>query len=69
MSGEHGRITDEAPEEFRGLTVAEAQAQIVARLDAGSAAKEGAPLKLWADSRSIHVFDPATGENLGLTRR
>jgi valyl-tRNA synthetase len=31
--GEDGRITDEAPEEFRGLTVAEAQAQIVTRLD------------------------------------
>jgi valyl-tRNA synthetase len=32
--GEDGRITDEAPEEFRGLTVAEAQRRIVARLDA-----------------------------------
>ena len=31
--GEDGRITDEAPSEFRGLTVAEAQAQIVTRLD------------------------------------
>ncbi len=31
--GEDGRITDEAPEEFRGLTVAEAQREIVARLD------------------------------------
>ena len=31
--GEDGRITDEAPEEFRGLTVAEAQARIVTRLD------------------------------------
>jgi valyl-tRNA synthetase len=31
--GEDGRITDEAPAEFRGLTVAEAQARIVTRLD------------------------------------
>jgi valyl-tRNA synthetase len=31
--GEDGRITDEAPDEFRGLTVAEAQARIVDRLD------------------------------------
>jgi valyl-tRNA synthetase len=31
--GEDGRITDEAPDEFRGLTVAEAQARIVTRLD------------------------------------
>jgi valyl-tRNA synthetase len=33
--GEDGRITDEAPPEFRGLTVAEAQARIVTQLDAG----------------------------------
>ena len=32
--GEDGRITDEAPEPYRGLTVAEAQREIVARLDA-----------------------------------
>ena len=30
--GEDGRITDEAPEEFRGLTVAEAQQAVVERL-------------------------------------
>jgi valyl-tRNA synthetase len=30
--GEDGRITEQAPEEFRGLTVAEAQAAVVARL-------------------------------------
>src|SRR6202042_2733735 len=30
--GEDGRITDEAPEEFRGLTVADAQKLIVQRL-------------------------------------
>ncbi len=32
--GEDGRITDEAPEPFRGLTVAEAQREVVARLKA-----------------------------------
>ena len=32
--GEDGRITDEAPEAFRGLTVAEAQREVVARLKA-----------------------------------
>ncbi len=42
--------------------------QIVARLDAASGVKEGAPAKLWADSRSIHLFDPASGENVGLER-
>ncbi|MCW2656662.1 MAG: transporter related [Jatrophihabitans sp.] len=40
--------------------------QIVARLDAASGVKEGADADLWADSRAIHIFDPSTGENLGL---
>ncbi|WP_375493168.1 ABC transporter ATP-binding protein [uncultured Jatrophihabitans sp.] len=43
--------------------------QIVARLDAASGVKEGAPAKLWADTRSIHLFDPASGENLALAAR
>jgi multiple sugar transport system ATP-binding protein len=42
--------------------------QIVARLDAASGVKEGADTELWADARAIHVFDPQTGENLGLER-
>ena len=42
-------------------------AQITARLDAASGVKEGAEAELWADARSIHVFDPATGDNLGLS--
>ncbi|MGH3629285.1 MAG: ABC transporter ATP-binding protein, partial [Sciscionella sp.] len=40
--------------------------QIVARLDAASGVKEGAEAELWADARAIHVFDPSSGENLGL---
>jgi multiple sugar transport system ATP-binding protein len=42
--------------------------QIVARLDSASAVKEGADVELWADARAIHVFDPESGENLGLER-
>jgi multiple sugar transport system ATP-binding protein len=42
-------------------------AQITARLDAASDIKEGTEAELWADSRAIHIFDPASGENLGLT--
>jgi multiple sugar transport system ATP-binding protein len=43
--------------------------QITARLDAASGIKEGTDAELWADSRAIHIFDPASGENLGLTAR
>jgi multiple sugar transport system ATP-binding protein len=38
--------------------------QIVARLDAATGIREGAEAELWADTRAIHVFDPASGENL-----
>jgi multiple sugar transport system ATP-binding protein len=38
--------------------------QVVARLDAATAVREGSDAELWADVRSIHVFDPASGENL-----
>jgi multiple sugar transport system ATP-binding protein len=41
--------------------------QIVARLDAETRIREGENAQMWADTRSIHVFDPNTGENL--TRR
>src|SRR3954454_21434238 len=42
--------------------------QVVARLDPASTVKEGTDSELWADARSIHVFDPASGENLALAR-
>ena len=38
--------------------------QVVARLDAATEVREGSEAELWADVRSIHVFDPSTGENL-----
>jgi multiple sugar transport system ATP-binding protein len=43
--------------------------QIVARLDAESRIREGADAEIWADARAIHVFDPQSGENLGLERK
>jgi multiple sugar transport system ATP-binding protein len=42
--------------------------QVVARLDAATRAREGSEAELWADVRSIHVFDPASGENLTKTK-
>ncbi len=38
--------------------------QVVARLDAQTRIREGEPAELWADTRSIHVFDLETGRNL-----
>jgi multiple sugar transport system ATP-binding protein len=38
---------------------------IVARLRADTQVREGEEAELWADVRMIHVFDPATGRNLG----
>jgi multiple sugar transport system ATP-binding protein len=39
---------------------------IVARLDAATRLREGEDAELWLDARKIHVFDPATGQNLAL---
>jgi multiple sugar transport system ATP-binding protein len=41
--------------------------QVVARLNADSAVARGKPARLWLDTSKLHVFDPASGENL--TRR
>jgi multiple sugar transport system ATP-binding protein len=45
-------------------TGAEAAQQIVARLDAGTRAREGEPVELVVDLGRAHVFDPSTGANL-----
>jgi multiple sugar transport system ATP-binding protein len=39
---------------------------VVARLDPDTRISEGENARLWADVRSLHVFDPATGQNLTL---
>ncbi len=39
---------------------------MVARLDPATRISEGAKAQLWADARSLHVFDPATGRNLSV---
>jgi multiple sugar transport system ATP-binding protein len=39
-------------------------AQVVARLDAASAAAEGEEIELWLDTDRIHLFDAKTGDNL-----
>jgi multiple sugar transport system ATP-binding protein len=37
---------------------------VAARLDVATTIKEGDTAELWADVRSLHVFDPTTGVNL-----
>ena len=39
---------------------------VTARLDAATRIKEGENAELWADVRTMHIFDPDTGENLTL---
>ncbi len=39
---------------------------VVSRLDAATRITEGSKVQLWADTRSLHVFDPATGRNLAV---
>jgi multiple sugar transport system ATP-binding protein len=43
--------------------------QVVARLDAATKIREGDNATLWLDSRTIHVFDPASGANLTIAGR
>jgi multiple sugar transport system ATP-binding protein len=42
--------------------------QVVARLSSATRVREGEEAEMWADTRSIHVFDPSSGENLTLGR-
>jgi multiple sugar transport system ATP-binding protein len=38
--------------------------QLVVSLDGASRVKEGDEAEIWVDSSKMHLFDPATGENL-----
>ena len=39
---------------------------VVARIDTATRIREGDDAELWADLRSLHVFDPSTGRNIAL---
>jgi multiple sugar transport system ATP-binding protein len=64
----------EAPEDIarqlaeleRELDSEALRTQLVVALDAASRLPEGQTATLWLDLRRVHVFDPATGENLSL---
>jgi multiple sugar transport system ATP-binding protein len=42
--------------------------QLVVSLDGASRIREGDEAEIWVDSSKIHLFDPATGENLTVDR-
>ena len=42
--------------------------QLVVSLDGASEIQEGDEAEIWIDAERIHVFDPATGENLTVDR-
>jgi multiple sugar transport system ATP-binding protein len=42
--------------------------QLVVSLDSASRIKEGDEAEIYVDSSHMHLFDPATGENLTLDR-
>jgi multiple sugar transport system ATP-binding protein len=42
---------------------------VTARLDAATVIREGQDAELWVDTRAIHVFDPANGQNITLEAR
>jgi multiple sugar transport system ATP-binding protein len=42
--------------------------QLVVSLDGASRIREGEEAEIWVDGSKIHLFDPATGENLTVDR-
>ncbi len=48
----------------RELDSEELRTQAVVSIDAASRIREGRDAEFWLDARKIHIFDPATGDNL-----
>ncbi len=69
----HFEVEGSAAEELADLAedletvnigVGEEQAQLVARVDVMSTAKEQSEQEMWVDARAVHLFDPDTGLSL-----
>jgi multiple sugar transport system ATP-binding protein len=58
-------LTELARDSGRADTGADTET-VVARLDPETRISEGDNAELWVDGRALHVFDPATGQNLTL---
>jgi multiple sugar transport system ATP-binding protein len=71
-SEQYAYIPFEAPEEVRAplqelaadLDMEQLRTQLVVNLDAESRVSEGENATLWLDPSRMHLFDPASGENL-----
>ena len=48
----------------RELDSEELRTQAIVSIDAASRMRAGREAEFWLDSRKVHVFDPASGENL-----
>jgi multiple sugar transport system ATP-binding protein len=57
-------VTAQLRELARELDSEELRTQAVVSIDSTSRIREGQEAEFWLDARKIHVFDPATGENL-----
>ncbi|QBX54528.1 sn-glycerol-3-phosphate ABC transporter ATP-binding protein UgpC [Nocardioides seonyuensis] len=57
-------VTKQLQQLERDLDGESLRTQLVVSLDGASQIKEGDQAKIWVDARKIHLFDPATGENL-----
>jgi multiple sugar transport system ATP-binding protein len=58
------QVTAQLRELSRELDSEELRTQAVVSIDSTSRIREGREAEFWLDARKIHVFDPATGENL-----
>ncbi|RZT86123.1 carbohydrate ABC transporter ATP-binding protein (CUT1 family) [Pseudonocardia sediminis] len=57
-------VTAQLKELSRELDSDQLRTQAIVSIDSTSRIREGRESKFWLDSRKIHVFDPATGDNL-----
>jgi len=57
-------VTAQLRDLSRELDSDQLRTQAVISIDAASRLREGSEAEFWLDTRKIHVFDPATGENL-----
>jgi len=57
-------LTARLKELARELDTESLRTQLVASIDTSSRVKPGAPAELWFDATKMHLFDPASGENL-----
>ncbi|MBW0103789.1 ABC transporter ATP-binding protein [Pseudonocardia sp. KRD291] len=57
-------VTTQLKELSRELDSDQLRTQAIVSIDSTSRIREGRESEFWLDSRKVHVFDPATGENL-----